>query len=97
MLELNDVQIQVLHRPERLLTLLANTPFCRGLPKSSILQDPKAARIFKMVVTHEMVKETVFDKELHLTLEKIWRNGWLHAENAANTTYFTFASSMHRW
>lgn len=97
MLELNAVQDRLLLHPEKLLRLLRNTPFCRGMPVDNILQDTKVAKVFKKAVASEMVRENSFEQDLRPTLERIWRNGWLHAERIRKVTYYTFPSCMHRW
>jgi hypothetical protein len=70
------------------------------LPSSNILQKNAVARVFKKAIAYDGISGSDFedkDEGSREALEKIWRNGWLHAEQLNNGTSYVFASKIHRW
>jgi hypothetical protein len=99
-LNLQTVREHLLGQPLTFFRELGNSPFTRGLPPVNILQNTVVARIFKRAIACDGIYQSDFmkeNKESKATLEKIWRNGWLHADMSNNDVRYVFASTIHRW
>ena len=99
-LDLQTTSKHLFGQPLNLFERIRDYPFTRGLPKSKILQHSATARVFKTAIACDGISEPNFmdeNKELKETLEKIWRNGWLHAQESNNDVRYVFASTIHRW
>ena len=97
----------------KLFRTIGLQPFTRGLPDLKILRNVAVAKIFKRAIACGGISSSNFgnDEELKVELEKIWRNGWLHAEESGSEigvegrgagkldggTDFVFAGPLHRW
>ena len=87
-------------QPLKFFECIRGYPFTRGLPKGEELQDNATASVFKRAIACNGIFESSMrneNEELQNALRKIWRNGWLHAENTINDVRFVFASQIHHW
>lgn len=70
--------------------------FRRGLPRTSQLQEPAIARVFRAVLCHNATKKQMFEsKQDQDALEQCWKLGWLHA--AQDLPIYIFATPLHKW
>ena len=64
------------------------------------LNDTDVVRVFKKTIADGEIVKSDFEnerEELKNALEKIWRNGWLHAMKSNDDVRYIFASKDHRW
>ncbi|KAB8260979.1 hypothetical protein BDV32DRAFT_137656 [Aspergillus pseudonomiae] len=86
--------------PKGFFDTMRALPFTRGLPPANILQRQGVASVLKDAIACDGVYQSSFEnksRESQEALERIWVNGWLHAETSGNGIRFVFASQLHRW
>lgn len=87
-------------QPMKIFNYIRRYPFARGLPSPEILQERSTAAVLKEAIACDGIyksKTETKNKRWKEALEKIWRNGWLHAEMSDNDIHYVFASQIHRW
>ncbi|KAL3468252.1 hypothetical protein BJX64DRAFT_247158 [Aspergillus heterothallicus] len=86
--------------PKRFFDLICGLPFARGLPPPHIIQKYGPASVLKVAIACDGIYQSCFENEsaeLKEALERLWTNGWLHAEKSDGDVHFVFASQVHRW
>ncbi|GAB1193886.1 hypothetical protein APSETT444_003121 [Aspergillus pseudonomiae] len=72
---------------KRFFDTMRALPFTRGLPPANILQRQGVASVLKDAIACDGVYQSSFEnksRESQEALERIWVNGWLHAETSDN-------------
>lgn len=70
--------------------------FKRGVPKTTQLQEPATARVFRRVLCYHAVNKQMFEsKEDQDALEQCWKLGWLYATQELPN--YIFATPLHKW
>jgi len=83
-----------------LFKYLVGSPFTRGLPSPEKLRHSTTARVFKEAIAEDGIllkSDYENESEEFEVLEKIWRNGWLHAEKQKFGVRYVFPTQIHRW
>ncbi|PTU19662.1 hypothetical protein P175DRAFT_0550244, partial [Aspergillus ochraceoroseus IBT 24754] len=65
-----------------------------------IIQKHDPASVLKEAIVYDGIYGSNYEDKsegMKQALDKVWANGWLHAEKSDTDIHFVFAAQIHRW